>query len=1121
MYLPQAVVMIISGILFQRYSSLMRLERLILILIPVIVTLVLLSRVGVGLDIRWVFPTMYIGFEVFNFLMIVCFWQFASSVMDQRKVKRMIGMVGSGGIAGGIVSGFGLKSFVPLLGTSNLIFVYAALQLIAWAVVIVILRLFPQHAEAGPSKHQPQAKLGSEKKAGLFKHVPHLKYVAVLAAALVFSLTLIDYQFKVILRENLQNEALAGFMGSFYGFSGIIALVVQLLVSGWVITRFGVMTALLVFPIALLAGSLGILMLPVLAMAVIVKGSDKVVGDTIYSSVSQLIMFPIPPEWRGKAKGFLDGIVRNGAKGLAAVCLLIASHLLSPQQLGYIVLVLLSVGIFAAVKLKKAYLQTLVSTLQTGRHDLQRAELNVMDPASRRLLTDALLSADRQQALYAFRILRGMDHFDFIPYLRPLLQHSDPEVCNEALNYIEQTSPSGFEEEVRSLLASPHTQVQAKAIIALASYANEEYLDELSTFLDEQEPELQAAAIAGLVKSYGIEGMFRSVAKLKELIESEQEEKRIAVASLFGQIGVRSFYKPLAALLQDSSYTVRIRALESAAILQVSSLLPSILACLQDFETRRYAIEALSSYRERDVAPLLQSSMDGSGISLHLPAVFEKIGTQQVFDTLLSCYSDAAFDLRDKIVESLTRMRSKSFTVNAKDIESLIAAEIVLFHQFAAHGALFVGNSHGSEVIIIIEQIRSGITRRVFQLLAFLHDANTMQAVYTNWSEGDARQQANAAEIIDQTLQSSLRIQLASLLTASRSITGAEVHPNDRGAYIQWLSNQGDEWLKEVVGLAAQQSEGSAPQPGKSVTSELLDRVMLLRRVPVFQRLTSKELSGIAKRLQKVDVSPGEIIIQEGEPGDCMYVLGSGHAGVYRSGRKIGDLHREDCFGEMALFSQGLRAATIKAEEELVLWRLDSSTFYEILFQHTSIAFEMMKLLSRRLRSLLEQKKVQNLALSETAAAAVNDRQGHDWSGTTLASHEVILRRILTLQNIELLAHLNQDDFIWLAQSVDEAEYMSGQTICRAGEFGDTMYAIVSGSVRVHKGTEEIARLHEGEYFGEMAVIDSSPRSADCTAINDVMVLELPRDLVLTFCFQNMNVLKSILRVLADRLKGL
>jgi ATP/ADP translocase len=137
-----------------------------------------------------------------------------------------------------------------------------------------------------------------------------------MAGTLVISLTFIDYQFKVILRETLQNEALAGFMGSFYGFAGLLALLVQFFISGRLITRFGVMTAMVVFPIVLFVGSFSVLLMPVLAMAVAVKGSDKVIGDTIYASVSQLIMFPIPSEWRGRPKGFWMELCVMLRKGL-------------------------------------------------------------------------------------------------------------------------------------------------------------------------------------------------------------------------------------------------------------------------------------------------------------------------------------------------------------------------------------------------------------------------------------------------------------------------------------------------------------------------------------------------------------------------------------------------------------------------------------------------------------------------------------------------------------------------------------------------------------------------------------------------------------------------------------
>ncbi|MDQ0892155.1 hypothetical protein QFZ81_007243 [Paenibacillus sp. V4I9] len=66
MYLPQALVMIMAGILFQRYSPKVRLESLMKILIPLISVLVLVSRFGVGLELRWVFPVIYIGYVNFD-----------------------------------------------------------------------------------------------------------------------------------------------------------------------------------------------------------------------------------------------------------------------------------------------------------------------------------------------------------------------------------------------------------------------------------------------------------------------------------------------------------------------------------------------------------------------------------------------------------------------------------------------------------------------------------------------------------------------------------------------------------------------------------------------------------------------------------------------------------------------------------------------------------------------------------------------------------------------------------------------------------------------------------------------------------------------------------------------
>ncbi|MCD9020380.1 Npt1/Npt2 family nucleotide transporter [Cohnella silvisoli] len=1151
MYLPQAGSLILVGFLFQRYGSRIRLDRLLFFLIPFVSLLVVLSRIGVGLDLLWVYPVIYVGYDVFNFLMIVCFWQFASSVLDQRKAKKTIPLVGSGGLVGGIVSGFGLKLLSPLVGTDNLIFFYAGLQLIALLAVFMVIRMSPNAAEIfgnpQPANKTVDGKSAKQSSGGLFKNVPHLKYVAIMSAALVLSLTFIDYQFKVILRGTLQNDALAGFMGSFYGYSGLCALLVQLFVAGKLVSKFGVMTSILVFPLALFAGSLGVIFFPVLAMAILVKGSDKVLGDTIYSSVNQLIMFPISPKWRNRAKSFLDGVVRNGAKGVAAISLIVLSPLLSAREFSFIIAGLLGVGIFAAIRVKSAYLRMLLSSLETNGSDLQEGELDLMDPASRQLLIGALESGDRQQALYALRILVGLGQFDLSPYIPSLLRHSSSEVGVEALLYVERALPIGMDEELARLLAEPDSdqRIKSQALIAIAAYAKEEYLEMISERLKADEVEIRAGAIAGLIKYYGIEGMFRAVGTLKALIDSVSEEERTAMAALFGRIGIREFYKPLIPLLQDPSPEVRKCALQSASKLIVPELVPSIVPLLQESRTRPEAIEALAAYEAKVILPLLEPYLDREASSLHVPKVFERMGTQGAFSILFRKYDSVRYDMRDKLLEALAGMRSLEIQVDFQETQRLVLGELESYGQFGEHNVWNPDHPGETEVRDTVEQLRSAMIRRAFQLLGLNYDPKTIDAVYIGWSEGDVRRQANAAEVMDQMLHGELRMELTKWMLAPKEAASVSASPSasDKSGllkreHLKWLYEHGDEGLREVIRYAeviergdtvSDESEvpgGGVQSTGVSDDNALLERMWTmraLRNASLFEGFTSKDLLPVVRYLKVVEVPAGGVVFREKDPGDSLYVVREGRAGVYREGVRVDERDAGDSFGQTAVLTRRLRTATIRAETDLRLLRLDSSDFYEAMFDRTELALEMMKRLSRKLRSAMVNQAQPKSEGSEAEPSVDNAAQVAAALEISVISNEplnqAILRRVLVLQKIELFRHLSQDDFIRLAHRVEEVAYEPGEAICRMDEYGDSMFGIIEGGIRVHRGTETLANLGVGQCFGEMAIIDSGPRSADCTATEHTVLLRLHRHQVFSFCFQQIDVLKSMVKVLADRLR--
>jgi CRP-like cAMP-binding protein len=144
---------------------------------------------------------------------------------------------------------------------------------------------------------------------------------------------------------------------------------------------------------------------------------------------------------------------------------------------------------------------------------------------------------------------------------------------------------------------------------------------------------------------------------------------------------------------------------------------------------------------------------------------------------------------------------------------------------------------------------------------------------------------------------------------------------------------------------------------------------------------------------------------------------------------------------------------------------------------------------------------------------------GHD--GQAEPDSRAILRRMLVMQQIGLFVHFSQEDVKRLASRVEEVEYAANDSIFLAGDDGDAMYGIIEGSVRVHRGAEMLATLGVGECFGEMAIIDGEARSADCTASGPTVLLRMNRNLVISYCFQRIGVLKGTMRVLAERLRGM
>jgi CRP-like cAMP-binding protein len=100
------------------------------------------------------------------------------------------------------------------------------------------------------------------------------------------------------------------------------------------------------------------------------------------------------------------------------------------------------------------------------------------------------------------------------------------------------------------------------------------------------------------------------------------------------------------------------------------------------------------------------------------------------------------------------------------------------------------------------------------------------------------------------------------------------------------------------------------------------------------------------------------------------------------------------------------------------------------------------------------------------------------------------------------------------------ATFQPGEIVVRAGELADAFYVIVRGRAGV-AGKNLSRTLREGDYFGEIALIDDGPRSATVIAVDELRTIEIPKSAFLTLLVREPAFARRIMSSLAKRVRAL
>ena len=131
-------------------------------------------------------------------------------------------------------------------------------------------------------------------------------------------------------------------------------------------------------------------------------------------------------------------------------------------------------------------------------------------------------------------------------------------------------------------------------------------------------------------------------------------------------------------------------------------------------------------------------------------------------------------------------------------------------------------------------------------------------------------------------------------------------------------------------------------------------KVEALKRAPLFEDLSKKELTELARVSEDLQVAPGTVLCREGKLGQEFFVIVDGEAEVTKDGKRIATRTGGEFFGEIALITTTKRTATVTATTPLRCFIITRGDFRRVLEENPRVQRKVMEALAERLASYIE-----------------------------------------------------------------------------------------------------------------------------------------------------------------------
>ena len=737
-------------------------------------------------DEWWLPGIFYVWVNCFGVIAPVQAWSFANSLFDTRQAKRLFGLIGAGASLGAMTAGL-LAYFLvgPVGGTVNMLLVLALLILSAAGIVVVAtVRI----RRPGPARRGRPAGNPFRDAMRQIAATPYLRLMAALVFLVAIATQWTNFQLSLVARERFgqDGDALTAFFGTFNFVLGALSFLLQLLITGPSLRRFGVALTILVLPLALGLGSTLILLVPSFWAVLFTNASDQAVRFSLDKATYELLYLPLPAAGRTPIKNTIDIVVNRFADAAGAVLLGLATQgfLMLPGLglglRGTAAINLVVIGAWTAVawRLRVEYVRTIQASIHRHRLDSERMSSDILERSAAEALGARLAAADPEEVRYALTLLEAQRIKELHPALRGLLSHAAPDIRKRALAVLAASGDRSIAARAAELLRDPDPGVRTEALLYMTREMGVDPLRQLEELGDFEDFSIRAGMASFFASPGRTQNLDAAGAILNAMAGSpgpEGAHDRAQAARILALVP-DAFLDLLIPLVNDPDPDVARQAIESARVVVRPELVAALCDALARPDLTDHAVDALAAYGN-SVVPGIESRLNEPATALdvkrELPAVLVRIGTPEAHQILIHGLLQADVTLRHRIISSLNKLHDlhRDVRVDAQLVELVLAAEIG--GHYRSYQVLGPLRAHLKDDDPIVEALRHSMEQeleRIFRLMALLIPGEALHDAYVGVRSSNTIVRANALEFLDNVLKPDLRQVLVPLLDSQVSI---------------------------------------------------------------------------------------------------------------------------------------------------------------------------------------------------------------------------------------------------------------------------------------------------------------------------------------------------------------